>query len=48
MPPIELKPLENGLGGWDRPDFGTVRPRVQIPDPRPTELHRATRARDHV
>src|ERR1700736_440179 len=25
----------NGLGGRDRPDFGTVRPRVQIPGPRP-------------
>jgi hypothetical protein len=27
--------LENGLGGRDRQDFGTVRPRVQIPGPRP-------------
>jgi hypothetical protein len=35
MPPIDLKTLENGLGGRDRPDFGTVRPRVQIPGPRP-------------
>ena len=35
MPPIELKTLENGLGGRDRLDFGTVRPRVQIPGPRP-------------
>ena len=35
MPPIELKPLKNGLGGRDRLDFGTVRPRVQIPGPRP-------------
>ena len=32
---IELKTLENGLGGRDRLDFGTVRPRVQIPGPRP-------------
>ena len=31
----ELKTLENGLGGRDRLDFGTVRPRVQIPGPRP-------------
>src|SRR5207245_11386718 len=29
------KTLENGLGGRDRLDFGTVRPRVQIPGPRP-------------
>jgi hypothetical protein len=26
-----LKTLENGLGGRDRPDFGTVRHGVQIP-----------------
>src|SRR5690348_463870 len=32
---IKLKTLENGLGGRDRLDFGTVRPRVQIPGPRP-------------
>jgi hypothetical protein len=32
---IELKTLEIDLGGRDRPDFGTVRPRVQIPGPRP-------------
>jgi hypothetical protein len=31
----ELKTLENGLGGRNRLDFGTVRPRVQIPGPRP-------------
>jgi hypothetical protein len=35
MPPIDLKALEINLGGRDRPDFGTVRPRVQIPGPRP-------------
>ena len=35
MSRIDLKTLENGLGGRDRPDFGTVRPRVQIPGPRP-------------
>jgi hypothetical protein len=35
MPPIDLKALENRLGGRDRLDFGTVRPRVQIPGPRP-------------
>src|ERR1700694_5709146 len=34
-PRIELKPLESLLGGRDRLDFGTVRPRVQIPGPRP-------------
>jgi len=31
----ELKTLEIGLGGRNRLDFGTVRPRVQIPGPRP-------------
>jgi hypothetical protein len=35
MPRIDLKTLEIDLGGRDRPDFGTVRPRVQIPGPRP-------------
>jgi len=35
MPRIDLKTLETGLGGRDRLDFGTVRPRVQIPGPRP-------------
>jgi hypothetical protein len=35
MPPIELKTLETGLHGRNRADFGTVRPRVQIPGPRP-------------
>jgi hypothetical protein len=34
-PRNELKTLENVLGGRDRLDFGTVRPRVQIPGPRP-------------
>jgi hypothetical protein len=32
----ELKTRENGLGGRKGLDFGTVRPRVQIPGPRPT------------
>jgi hypothetical protein len=31
----ELKTRENSLGGRNRVDFGTVRPRVQIPGPRP-------------
>ena len=31
----EPKTLEIGLGGRDRLHFGTVRPRVQIPGPRP-------------
>ena len=31
----ELKTCENGLGGQNCLDFGTVRPRVQIPGPRP-------------
>jgi len=31
----DLKTREIGLGGRDRLDFGTVRPRVQIPGPRP-------------
>jgi hypothetical protein len=31
----ELKTLENSLGGRKGLDFGTVRPRVQIPGPRP-------------
>ena len=31
----ELKMHDNVVGGRDRPDFGTVRPRVQIPGPRP-------------
>ena len=35
MSRIDLKTLENGLGGRERPDFGTVRTRVQIPRPRP-------------
>jgi hypothetical protein len=35
MLPAELKTLEIDPGGRDRPDFGTVRPRVQIPGPRP-------------
>jgi len=33
---IESKTLEISLGARDRPDFGTVRPRVQIPGPRPS------------
>jgi hypothetical protein len=32
---MSSKPAENGLGGRVRLDFGTVRPRVQIPGPRP-------------
>ncbi len=35
MPPIDLKTREIRLSGRDRLDFGTVRPRVQIPGPRP-------------
>jgi hypothetical protein len=35
MLPAELKTLEIDPGGRDGPDFGTVRPRVQIPGPRP-------------
>ena len=35
MPPTDLKTLETGLSGRTRPDFGSVRPRVQIPGPRP-------------
>ncbi len=35
MLPIQLKHFEIGLSGRDRLDFGTVRPRVQIPGPRP-------------
>src|SRR6266852_7240671 len=31
----ELKTRENGRGGRNRLDFGTVRPRVPIPGPRP-------------
>ena len=34
-PRTELNTLENDLGGRNRLDFGTVRPRVQIPRPRP-------------
>lgn len=34
MPRIDHKTFENGLRGRDRLDFGTVRPRVQIPGPR--------------
>jgi hypothetical protein len=29
----DLKPVEEDLGGRDRLNFGTVRPRVQIPGP---------------
>ena len=35
MPPIDLKPSKTFSVGRYRPDFGTVRPRVQIPGPRP-------------
>jgi hypothetical protein len=31
----QLKTFEKDLGGRDRLEFGTVRPRVQIPGPRP-------------
>jgi hypothetical protein len=34
-PRNELKSLESGLGGRNRLDCGTVRPRVRIPGPRP-------------
>jgi hypothetical protein len=34
MAPIELKIVLKSLGGRDLADFGTVRPRVQIPGPR--------------
>jgi hypothetical protein len=34
----ERKFCETGLGGRDRLDFGTVRPRVQIPGPRPFRI----------
>jgi len=53
MPPIELKTLENRLGGRDRLEFGTVRPLVQIPhaDTRPGQnlnLESARPATDNV
>ena len=38
----EPKTRENGLGGRDRLDFGTVRPRVQIPGPRPFSYSKST------
>src|SRR5712692_11518716 len=34
-PQNEVARVETSFGGQDRPDFGTVRPRVQIPGPRP-------------
>lgn len=37
-PRIDLKPCENRLGRRSLLDFGTVRPRVQIPGPRPRLL----------
>jgi hypothetical protein len=40
MAPIAFKGLENGLGGRKGVDFGTVRPRVQIPGPRPKIVFR--------
>jgi hypothetical protein len=43
MLPIELKTGEKILGGQDRLDFGTVRPRVQIPGPRPMSCLRYKR-----
>jgi hypothetical protein len=36
----QLKTHEIGLDGRDRRDFGTVRPRVQIPGPRPRIVFR--------
>src|ERR1700681_654586 len=41
MSRIDLKTLANGLRGRDRPDFGPVRPRVQIPGPRPISEFRS-------
>src|SRR5450759_129362 len=38
----ELKTPEIGLGGQDRLHFGTVRPRVQIPGPRPFSYSKST------
>jgi hypothetical protein len=38
----ELKTVENCLGGRNRLDFGTVRPRVQIPGPRPKSYSKST------
>src|SRR6202022_1999634 len=35
MLPIQFKTLKSSLGGRNHVDFGTVRPRVQIPGPRP-------------
>jgi hypothetical protein len=34
-PPNELKTLDNDLHGRNPVDFGTVRPRVHFPGPRP-------------
>ena len=33
---IDLKPIVSSVSGRDVAEFGTVRPRVQIPGPRPT------------
>jgi hypothetical protein len=41
QPRNELKTLETDLGGRNRLDFRTVRPRVQIPGPRPDFEFRA-------
>jgi len=40
----ELKIVEIDLNGRDRLDFGTVRPRVQIPGPRPKSEFKVLRA----
>jgi hypothetical protein len=44
MLPAELKTLEIDPGGRDRPEFGTVRPRVQIPGPRPISEYKLLQA----
>ena len=41
-PRNELKTLKERLGGRNRLDFGTVRPRVQIPGPRPVSTSKST------
>jgi hypothetical protein len=41
-PRNQLKTLETDFGGRDRLDFGTVRPRVQIPGPRPYLYSKST------
>ena len=40
MRPIEFNTLRDGLGNGNRPDFGTVRLRVQIPGRRPRVARR--------